>query len=905
MARVGLSILCGFVFISAGVWAADFPKGQLPETVTPTHYAINLKILPEDQRFSGNVGIDVQLSKASNIIFFHGKDLAVQGAHVIVAGKKMEAAYEEIPQSGGVAKLTTDAVIPAGPARIEITYTAPFNRQLEGLYRSDEGGDSYAFTQMEPIAARLAFPSFDEPRFKTPYDTTLTVRQAHVAISNTPSIKEEKLSNELKTITFSTTKPLPTYLIAFAVGPLDVVEWKAIRKTEIREVEIPLRGITARGKGPQIKYALENTEALLVILENYFGIPYPYEKLDLVAATDFAAGAMENAGAIFYREPLMLFDDKASLSQKRRYALTHAHEMAHQLFGNLVTPAWWDDIWLNEAFATWMEYRTAQEWNPKGEYGRLNLTGSLGAMGTDGWRSARQIAQPIASNDDISNAFDSITYEKGGGVLSMFERYYGAEQFRKGVKLHMQRYRFGIATSKEFLQSIADANGDTQGVAAFQTFLNQPGVPFVRSELKCTKSGAKLNISQSRYALAGEPGDAPRPEQTWQIPMCVVYGDGSQRKQVCEIVPERSASIDLKAEQCPAWVMPNADGAGYFRFALNNKDWDALIANASQLTEKEVLSALDSLDAAFTAGNVDVDKYLERVKALLRSKGSNPPWDIALAPIGRLTWIKDNLVSEETRGSVKTLMSEIYGPIYDHLGLDPTSAMDKANAIQANLLRTPIVNLMALQVERADVRAELAKRGTAFLGMGGDGKINSSAIDASLAEVAITVAVQDNGEPVAEAILTHLKTERSAVTRSRLLSSLTRSTDKAVAAKARALALDTTLRGNEVPIMMYGSMREPANAADGWAWFKANVDALATRTPPTDRGDLAGIGTRFCSKGDRDDYAKFFQGRIDSMTGGPRTMAQTLEQVDACRILVQQQRRKADKYFSTRSGEKS
>ena len=893
------------VALLSSVNAADAPKGQLPETVTPTHYNLHLTVLPEDQRFSGEVGIDVKLAQASTLIWLHGQDLAVQSAKIVVGGRAIEATYEEIPQSGGVAKLTSDETLPAGPARIEIVYTAPFNRQLEGLYRSDEGGDSYAFSQMEPISARVAFPSFDEPRFKTPYDIKLTVRQAHVAVSNTPSINEEKLSNGLKTITFSTTKPLPTYLIAFAVGPLDVVEWKPIRKTEIRDVEIPLRGITARGKGAQIKYALENTEALLVILENYFGIPYPYEKLDLIAATDFSAGAMENAGAIVYREPLMLFDANPSLAQKRRYALTHAHELAHQWFGNLVTPAWWNDIWLNEAFATWMEYRTAQEWNPKGEYDRLSVTGSLGAMGIDSWQSARQIAQPILSNDDISNAFDDITYEKGGGVLSMFERYYGAEQFRKGVKLHMQRYRFGIATSKDFLQSIADANNDTKGVAAFLTFLNQPGVPVVRSELKCSKSGTTLSVTQSRYAMASATANRTRAEQQWKIPMCVSYGKGTERNQTCDIAAERTSKISLKTDQCPTWVMPNADGAGYYRFALNDAQWDALVTNAAHLNEKEILAALDSLDAELSAGQLGVDKYLGRMKALVRAKGELPPWDIAAAPLSRLAWIKNSLLSEGAqRNALQDFVAELYGPAYDKLGLEPNSDLDKTNPIQATQLRTRIVGVMAVQARRADVRAELAKRGMAFLGLGADGKINLNAIDAGLVDVALSVAVQEKGTPVVQAILAHLKTERSAVTRSRMLGALNSSTDKTIAAQARALALDPTLRGNEVPIMLYGSVREPTNTADGWAWYKTNFDAIAARIPPNDRGQLAAIGGQFCSKSERDDYAAIFAGRIESMTGGPRTMAQTLEQIDACRTLVDQQRSKAVLYFSARSGGK-
>jgi alanyl aminopeptidase len=895
----------GMVFIAGVAVAADgdYPKGQLPDTVIPTHYNVDLMVLPEDERFAGAVAIDVDVKAATKVIWLHGQDLSVETSTVIPAkGKPIPVKMEEIPNSGGVMKLWSEETIPAGKARIQVKYTAPFNRQLEGLYRSDEGGDSYAFSQMEPIFARRAIPSFDEPRFKTPFDTSLTVRTKHVAISNTREIKVEKVNAELKRVTFATTLPLPTYLLAFAVGPLDVVEWKPIRKTEIRNVTIPLRGITARGKGPQIKYALENTEALLLTLERYFGIPYPYDKLDLVAATDFSAGAMENAGAIFYREVLMLFADDAPLSQKRRYALTHAHEMAHQWFGNLVTPAWWNDIWLNEAFATWMEYKTAKEWNPNGEYGRLSLSESLAAMTVDSWKNARQIAQPILSNDDISNAFDSITYDKGGGVLDMFERYYGEEGFRKGVKLHMERYRFGVATAKDFLQSIADANNDTEGVEAFQTFLNQPGVPFVEAELKCSSSGAKLNVEQRRYFVAGAEPDAQQKAQTWNIPMCVAFGTGDDRQQLCKVVKGKEDTINLKTKACPAWVMPNADGAGYFRYGMKEKQWDKLIVNASVLTEKEVLSILDSLDAAFTGGDADVDLYLERVRSLLKRGGKLAPWDVASAPMGRLAWIKENLVKEDTKAKVRAYLDELYSPFYDKLGLDPNTELDKSNPIQATLMRTPLVSLMALQAERRDVRQELAKRGAAYLGIGSGGKLNPSAIDPSLADVALIVAMQEMGQPVADAIIAHLKTERAALVRTRMLTALARSKDPAIAEKARALALSPDLRTNEVPILVYGAVREPANAEAGWEWFKQNIDAIIERTPPNDRGDLSNVGAAFCSKDKQEDYKKFFEPRINSLTGGPRQMAQTLERMEACRALIDKQRGKAERYFRNQTG---
>ncbi|MBY0511706.1 MAG: M1 family metallopeptidase [Rhodospirillaceae bacterium] len=885
--------------ITAAGAAENYPHGQLPDDIIPTHYALDLTVIPDQQGFSGKATIDVHVKGKSDVIWMHGLRLTVSNVTLTDGdGSTVPATWREIPKSDGVAKLVPAKALRGPTARIAITYTAPYDTQLEGLYRSDEGGESYVFSQMEPISARVAFPSFDEPRFKTPYDISLTVRESHAAITNTPVVKTEKLADGMKRMQFATSKPLPTYLIAVAVGPLDVVEWQSIPKTKIRDREIPLRGVTAKGKGAQIKYALANTAALVTTLEEYFGTPYPYEKLDIVAATDFSAGAMENAGAIFYREPLLLMDESASLSQKRRYVNVHAHELAHQWFGNLVTPMWWNDIWLNEAFATWMANKVAHTLDPKGEYGRLTLWEALSAMETDSTSNARRIAQPIESNDDIDNAFDSITYEKGGGVLAMFEQFYGVEAFRKGIQLHMKRYDFGNATARDLLQSVADANKDDRGVAAFETFLNQAGVPLITASLNCKGPKPELGISQSRYLPTLGMKDVPAQTQTWKVPLCVSYGEGTARRQTCSLIDQRSSKIPLKDTTCPAWIMPNADGAGYYRFALDAKGWDALTAAADTLTDKEMLAAIDSLTAAFRAGDMNAGDYLNRIKILAARDGGNIAWDAANAIGPELSWIKNTLVSEKSEPAAGQFILDLYSPLYGKLGLDPISALDKSNATQATLLRGPIVNMVAMEGKQPAARAELAKRGAAFLGLGGDGKIHRDAVDPNLLDHALDITVQDVGAPAAEAIFKHLKTERDAITRTRMIGALVHSTDPAIAKRVRDLALSKELRVNEIPAIVYGGMSERANVAAAWAWFKANYDTIVNLMPSFNRGSVVGVGGRFCTAAEREDYRKFFEPRVEELTGAPRVYAATLESIDRCVALVEKQRANAEAYLT-------
>ena len=877
-------------------FAADpgAPKGQLPAGVAPTHYAIDLTVLPDQQGFSGHAAIDIKLDQPATTIWLHGRELKVSEAKVTDAkGEAQTATWAEIPDTDGVVKLTVPKAV-AGTAQISVTYTAAYNRSLEGLYRSDEDGNAYVYTQMEPIDARRAFPSFDEPRFKTPFDVSLTVRAAHAAIANTPVLKEEPLAGGLKRVRFATTQPLPTYLIAFAVGPFDVVDWAPMPKTAIRDHVVPLRGVTVKGKGEQIKFALARTAGLLTALEQYFGTPYPFEKLDIIAALDFSAGAMENAGAIVYRESLMLMDDNSPLSVKRRYALVHAHEMSHQWFGDLVTPAWWNDIWLNESFASWMEYKAAMAWDPKGEYGRLSLGSSLGVMSMDANKNARQITQPIASNDDIQNAFDSITYEKGNGVLAMFEHYYGVENFRKGVQLHLSRHAHGTATAVDFLKSIADANNDTKGVAAMSSFLDQPGVPLVDVALDCTGAPA-VTVKQSRY-MQYKAGDEATAKQLWKIPLCIASGDAAGRTETCALMEERTAKIPLKTASCPAWIMPNSDGAGYLRFALGKKDWDGLTKSAAKLNEREVLATIDSLGAAFKGGTMDVDAYLDRVKALI---GLRPvTWDMAGALQGDLSWVSETLIPAEARAGLQKYILDLYGPLYAKVGLTATTALDKENPTQAGLMRGPVVNMVAQYAKLPAARSALAKSGAAYLGMGSDGKIHPEAVDVNVTDQAVSTAVEELGMPAVDAIAAHLKTERNAVVRGRLLGALTRATDPQVAAKVRDLALTLDLRVNEVPILIFSATRHKENAAAGWAWFKANFETIKAKTREGARGELVGVGGGFCSAAEREDYRTFFAPKVGDLEGGPREFAATLDNITACAGLVGEQRDKAKAYFA-------
>lgn len=870
------------------------PLGPLPRDVVPRHYTMALTVVPEEKGFEGHEVIEVTVTRATDKMFFHGKGLSVSKVEARGAGGETIAAiYREVDPSG-VARLDFARPLPVGAATLDITWSADFNPRLEGLYKVEEGGEAYAFTQMQAISARVAFPGFDEPAFKTPFDITITAKADAVVIGNTPIAEETALPGGMKEVRLATTKPMPTELLAWAVGNLDVVEWKPMAPTALRDHAVPLRGITAHGKGEKIRYALENTEAIVNTLEDYFGIGYPFAKLDIIAVPDFAAGAMENIGAITYREQLMLFEKKASLGQKRGYVTTNAHELAHQWFGDLVTPKWWSDIWLNESFATWMAYRAANTWKPDQQYDRSFRRSILGIMQLDSLPSTRQVRQPVADNNDIANAFDGITYQKGGGVIAMIEKYMGDAAFQKGVHHHLSRFSFGTATSSDFMESLAQSSGNDKVVAAFSSFIDQPGLPLVSAELSCKDDGAPtVRLEQSRYFQLGA---GVKNDQSWKIPLCLAYTVDGERHEQCSLMEERQATVALDGGACPSSLLPNADGAGYYRFRLDADGWNALLADLPAYSAPEALSIADSFEASVRAGKTGADVYL----GALSNFGRSAYWDVSTAPLGMLAFIDNYLVPEGHQGDIRALFAELYAGQYAALGLDADTDADRSDPSGTALLRTRIVNFLAFRARLPELRTVLAKQGAAYIGFEGDGVLHTDAIIPELVGVALGVAAQEKGAPFFDALEAIIDSSKDAILRQRAIGAIAGIEDPELAARARGLMLSPKLRDNEAVNILFRQSASKQLRAGLWQWVRDNFEPLIDRIPTWSRGRLPFIASGFCSAERRAEVKNFFAPRIASLEGGKRGFAQSLERIDQCIALKKAQAPAVAAFFEAR-----
>ncbi len=860
------------------------PTGQLPTTVEPTRYAIALQVDPREDRFQGEVHIQLRTTEPLRQIWLHGNGLEVSEVSVTPAqGTPIGAAYAQHDDEG-LAELQLESTLPAGEAVLRVRYAAPYNRALRGLYRVDEEGESYAFTQFEATSARLAFPSFDEPRFKTPFEMTLTVRDADVALFNTPEVDRQSAGNGMTRVRFAPTRRLPTYLLAMAVGPLEVVDHEPIPANEVRSSPLPFRGVATKGKGERLAYALERTGAIVAALEQYFGMPYPYEKLDVVAVPDFAAGAMENAGLITFRDPLLLLDDTAPERQQRAFAYVMAHELAHQWFGNLVTLAWWDDIWLNEAFATWMGYKITDEVFPEQQADLAFLERVHGAMHSDSLVSARQIRQPIESNHDIRNAFDSITYRKGGGVLAMFERFLTPEIFQQGVRAYMREHADGIATYRELLGALDAASG-RDVTSSFSTFLFQPGLPLLNVSISCEGDAPTARIRQQRYLPVGSEGSTDR---TWSLPVCVRYGTDEGVQTACNLIQEAEGAVPLAA--CPQWLMPNADGAGYYRFAMEGADLRALAERGfGSLTDREKLAYRDALDGAFGAGALAVDDALAAYEAL----ASEELRTLRTAALSFFEFAAHHLVPEK-KAQVWRRAARIYGRMARRLGFVARANEDGETA----LLRSRVVGAALTRFEDARLRREAKTRILRYLGMGrrGDGEIHTDALSADLVGAALVVAVQEGDEAFVEALVARFRASSDAVLRAQILGALARSRDPEVRTMARNLALDSDVRVNEMLIPFYVQMAFPETQGEAWAFLQAQHEALTGRLESSS-ARLLGLSGGFCSTERAAELEAFYGPRAEEIAGGPRALAGTLERVRLCAARVATHREGAQEVF--------
>jgi len=833
--------------------ATDAPTLKLPQGARPTRYALSLRIVPGEARVRGEIAIDIEVAQARPVLWLNADSLRVTQ----VTTEQPETRTTLLTSQEQFVGIAFEPELTAGRHRVTLTFEAEQSQDsTRGIFALQDGGAWYAMTQFEAVSARRAFPCFDEPGYKTPWQLTLQIPQDLIAVSNTQIESETPGTDGLKTVRFAETRPLPSYLVAFAVGP-----WEFVDLGRVGANPTSTRIIVPRGRRADAEFAARAYPELFRQLERWFGIAYPFDKLDHIAIPLTVGFAMENAGLITYGAPVLLAKSGAATPRFRRGAANvGAHEIAHQWFGNLVTNAWWDDIWLNEAFATWIAEKMVQQWRPDYDRGAARVGERAVAINADALASARKIREPITSRSDIFSAFDQITYQKGATVIGMFEGWIGEESFRRGVQTYLETRRYGSASADDFLESLTKA-GRHPVADAFNTFLNQNGVPQVEVRLRCDAKGAQLELAQHRLALLGS-GEASA--RKWQIPVCTRYGIAGSSHEACTLITEATTSIPLQ-HGCPAFVFANAGGRGYYVPSYDDGLLSRLANQRNSLSPAEYASLLNDMQVLVRTGSLGAARAMQWV----RWGATSGDRHIVQAAIELAEFAGNTLVADADRPEFGRFVREVFGPRARSLGFLP-----RANESDDDqLLRRAVLRLVA--PEDPMLAAEARRLALAWIK-------DRQAIDPGMVEVVLMSAGRTGDTATFDALLAEAKTTSDRLDRRYLVMALFAFTDPVLSERGMALLLDPPFDVRESwTALYYAHYWIPSHRAAN-EYIMANFDALAKTVGRDTPGGWPFYAAGLCSSADESKLTAFWKIRAKDYSRAEHELAEAIESIQIC-----------------------
>ena len=859
------------LLLAASICAPSQARAQrLPTDVTPDHYDLLFTLDLPGARFAGKTVIDVRVAKPTGEVRLNALELDIASAS-ISAGGQTQAAKIVLDPDQQTATLSVPRPVPAGRARIEIAYRAALNKQLRGLYESKGRGRSYAVTQFESTDARRAFPCFDEPAFKATFAVTVVAARGDVAIANGRMLSDTPGPQpDQHTMKFSTTAKMSPYLVAMAIGDFECLSGAS--------EGVPIRICATPDKKALGAIALESAEQILSYLNRYHTIKYPFEKLDVVAVPDFAAGAMENVAAIFYRETDLLADSAtASLDTRKTIVSVLSHEMAHMWFGDLVTMQWWDDVWLNEGFATWMATRPAA--SMKADW-RMEVDEELenqGAIGTDSLKSTHPIHVTVNTPSEIESVFDGISYMKGASVLRMVESYVGEDAFRKGVNAYLEKHKYANATSEDFFAAVAAASGKPVD-RIMGTFVLQPGVPQLDVTTTCAGNRVSVTLRQSRFLLDGSASEG---HERWQIPVCL-KSPGSAPS--CVLMTETTQTFPID-QSCGPWIFANAGGRGYYRTAYTGDALKALSRDVQpSLTPAERLSLVADEWALVRAGRHTVDHYLD----LAAGFGRESVAEVLGVVTTRLDFIDSYLTTPENRKAFSAFVRSLFEPAYREIGFDRAAG----DSEDRRSLRKAIIGALGGTAEDLEVIDKATRAVREALGGG-------APLDPILAGTLINIAATHG-----DAALFDLLTKAAAKATSpdehyRYLFALSNFEDPKLLARALEHARSADLKSQDTALYLGAFFGNDAARDRTWTFVKAHWDELLPKINVSGSDiNLVSSLSSFCSTDARDDIRSFFASH--PLPTASRALQQTFERIDNCVATRQKQQAALDRWVSAR-----
>ena len=800
------------------------PPYRLPRNVLPQHYSVELRPDFVGAKFHGFATVDLSVIETTSEVVLNAAELEIGDVAFTPAGGSGGAIPATVSYRAGEeqAAFAPDAPLEPGAWQVFMRFSGELNDLLRGFYRSkfrtEDGEEAWiAVTQFEATDARRAFPCWDEPDLKATFGISVVADDGLTVLSNAQEISSEILVTGQRRTRFADTVKMSTYLVAVVIGPFELTDPRDVDGVALRVGSVP-------GRAPLRALAEEAAAHSLSFLRNYFALPYPGDKLDHVAVPDFASGAMENLGLVTYRENALLIGDDSSQVERQRVVSTIAHETAHMWFGNLVTMRWWEGVWLNEAFATFMELLVTDDFDPRWDVWANFGVARAAALAADSLRSSRAIEYPVGRPEEAEDMFDVITYDKGGSVLRMIERYLGDDTFRRGLNFYLDKHRFANTSTTDLWDALEVASAQPIR-AAMGTWVNQPGHPVVSVELGGPR---ELKFSQHRFLLdGGNPGD-----QHWVVPVTLRYAtveDGIKREQF--LLDGGPATLTLKGT--PAWVLVNEGAWGVYRTHYTGGLRDALFGALDQLDARERLSLVSDTWAATVAGTVPLESSLQLWSSLRDERDPDVWWAIS-AGLG----LVDLVCRPEDTALLEQLTRQLAGDLFSDLGWGEALAPQDETPRRARL-RARLVTLLGTLGADVQVRQQALERLV-------DADAGRVALAPDLATAVTQVVAAAGGAQEWDLLYSHYKKATTPQDEIRYLFSLAAFREQALLQRSLDLTFSGEVRSQNAPFLLGDILGRRHGCVLAWEAIEQHWDedpgALAVQHCPPDAGGTADFG---------------------------------------------------------------
>ncbi len=827
---------------------------RLPGYVKPSFQQIHLTIDPDKPDYTGTTLIDIDITKSTDKVGFYQLGLSIDKAELLTPSGSIPLNISEGTYDINWGTAASD--LKPDHYQLAISFHGKVNTSSDGMYLSNFEGRNYLFTQFEDMHARRAFPSFDEPGFKIPYQLTITAPEGQTVASNTP-VESSSVADGQQTVAFMKTKPMPTYLVAYTVGPLD--------SADITGLSVPGKIYVPKGYADKTKFVVANTPQILKALESFFGIDYPYRKLDFVAVPNFTHGAMENAGLVTFRSSLLLLEDEPDLAERGGPLNVVAHELAHMWYGDLVTMAWWDDLWLNEAFASWMASHVMMQLYPELNYKERII--QEGAFGADASPTTKPVKKVVRSQSDVMDGL-GLNYSKGESILQMIESLMGTEKFRQGIQAYMKKHAWRNTQADDLWQAL-DNVADFNLSKMMKAYLEQPGYPLV-------SFGENGSVTQSRFHLAGADVKA----QTWAVPLNLSYKKQGKISRKLVFIDQQQTTIPEIAEA--DWVFPNDNATGYFRWQLPARQMQNLLKDINALNAREKKNLLYNINALLTAGKVSIADVMSALNTLAVDQDQTVV-RAAVATLNDFLY----LVNDDNKAAFAKLINARFAPTLDALTLSEGKDEDEKQI----RLRQALYSLLGLHGENAVLQAKSEALAEQYLA-------DTTSVPSGLARTAIAISTIHGDSAWFDKLLTAYRQSDIPNVKNTLLFSMSFESD-AMVGKMLDLALtdDVTPANTIYMVMVAAHAQDKQNLL--YQWLGANMDKLAAKMPAYHIARMPEFVSNTCDQDNLDKADAFYAPLKEKYEGMARSLEVMQDESKQCISLKNTYQDKFDKYLST------